>query len=40
MASKKKTFKQILEPRIDPKSKRMDIGGLLIPPTSLITALL
>ena len=40
MASKKKTYKQILEPSIDPKSKSMDVGGLFIPPTSLITALL
>jgi len=34
------SIKQILDPRIDPKTKRMDVGGLLIPPTSLITALL
>ena len=32
--------KRVLEPRIDPKTKKMDIGGLLIPPTSLLTALL
>ena len=30
----------ILEPRIDPNTKRMDVGGLMIPPTSLVTALL
>lgn len=32
--------KRILEPRIDPVTKMMDVGGLSIPPTSLITALL
>ena len=32
--------KQILEPQIDPVTKMMDVGGLMIPPTSLITALL
>tara|TARA_R100000005_G_scaffold96213_1_gene81488 strand:- start:1038 stop:2825 length:1788 start_codon:yes stop_codon:yes gene_type:complete len=32
--------KRVIEPRIDPKTKKMDVGGLLIPPTSLITALL
>ena len=30
----------ILEPRIDPNTKKMDVGGLAIPPTSLLTALL
>ena len=40
MATKKVTRKKILEPRIDPTTKKMDVGGLLIPPTSLITALL
>ena len=30
----------ILEPRIDPKTKKMDVGGLHIPPTSTLTALL
>lgn len=28
------------EPRIDPKTKKMDVGGMLIPPTNTITALL
>lgn len=32
--------KGLLEPRIDPSTKKMDVGGLLIPPTSLVTALL
>lgn len=32
--------KQLLEPRIDPKTKKMDVGGFQLPPTSLITALL
>tara|TARA_R100001440_G_scaffold24346_6_gene39719 strand:- start:2577 stop:4364 length:1788 start_codon:yes stop_codon:yes gene_type:complete len=32
--------KQLLEPRIDSKSKKMDVGGFKIPPTSLLTALL
>ena len=40
MAVSNPSIKQILEPRIDGKTKRMDVGGLLIPPTSLITALL
>jgi len=40
MAVTAPSIKQILDPRIDPKTKRMDVGGLLIPPTSLITALL
>ena len=40
MAKKKRSFKTILEPRIDPKTKKMDVGGLLIPPTSLLTGLL
>ena len=30
----------VYEPRIDPTTKRMDVGGLLIPPTNTITALL
>ena len=30
----------IYEPFIDPKTKRMDVGGLLIPPTNNLTALL
>ena len=32
--------KRVLEPRIDAKTKKLDVGGLLIPPTSLVTALL
>lgn len=40
MSQRSNKRKQLLEPRIDPASKRMDVGGLLIPPTSLITALL
>jgi hypothetical protein len=32
--------KRVLEPRIDIKTKKLDVGGLLIPPTSLLTALL
>lgn len=32
--------KSLYEPFIDPKSKRMDVGGLMIPPTNTITALL
>mgnify|MGYP003648605149 CR=1 FL=1 len=40
MAASPPSIKQILEPRIDPKTKRMDVGGLRIPPTSVITALL
>lgn len=32
--------KKILEPQINPITKMMDVGGLSIPPTSLITALL
>ena len=30
----------VFEPRIDPKTKKMDVGGLMIKPTSLLTALL
>jgi len=40
MASKTAKRKSILEPRIDPHTKMMDVGGLTIPPTSTITALL
>ena len=40
MAKKKRSIKAILEPRIDPKTKKMDVGGLLIPPTSVLTGLL
>ena len=32
--------KRVIEPRIDPTTKKMDVGGLLIPPTSILTALL
>lgn len=32
--------KRVLEPRIDPASKKMDVGGLMIQPTSTLTALL
>ena len=32
--------KRVLEPRIDPHSKKMDVGGLEIQPTSQLTALL
>lgn len=32
--------KLTLEPRIDPHTKQMDVGGLNIPPTSTLTALL
>jgi hypothetical protein len=32
--------KHVLEPRIDPATRQMDVGGLLIRPTSLLTALL
>tara|TARA_R110000764_G_scaffold149216_3_gene236975 strand:+ start:228 stop:2015 length:1788 start_codon:yes stop_codon:yes gene_type:complete len=40
MSSKEQRSKQLLEPRIDPKTKKMDVGGFKIPPTSLLTALL
>jgi len=40
MPKKSEGGKKILEPRIHPISKMMDVGGLSIPPTSLITALL
>lgn len=30
----------VYEPRIDPSTKKMDVGGILIPPTNTITALL
>lgn len=32
--------KQVLEPRVNPVTQMMDVGGLSVPPTSLITALL
>tara|TARA_R110000824_G_scaffold51312_1_gene143223 strand:+ start:15744 stop:17531 length:1788 start_codon:yes stop_codon:yes gene_type:complete len=40
MALKTSRSKQLLEPRIDPETKKMDVGGFQIPPTSLLTALL
>ena len=40
MALNDQRRKQLLEPRIDPKTKKMDVGGFQIPPTSLLTALL
>ena len=40
MASKDVERKRVLEPHIHPVSKMMDIGGLEIPPTSPLTALL
>ena len=40
MALNEQRSKQLLEPRIDPKTKKMDVGGFQIPPTSLLTALL
>ena len=40
MALKEERSKQLLEPRIDAKTKKMDVGGFQLPPTSLITALL
>ena len=30
----------VYEPRIDPTTKKMDVGGLFIPPTNTLTALL
>ena len=30
----------VYEPRIDPTTKKMDVGGMLIPPTNTVTALL
>jgi len=40
MTGKNGGGKKILEPRIHPITKKMDVGGLSIPPTSLVTALL
>jgi len=40
MSLKDTRSKQLLEPYIDPETKRMDVGGFQIPPTSLLTALL
>ena len=30
----------VYEPRIDPTTKKMDVGGILISPTNTLTALL
>ena len=35
-----KSTGSVLEPRIDPNTNKMDVGGLLIPVTNTITALL
>ena len=35
-----KSKPHVYEPRIDPKTKKMDVGGLLNPPTNTITGLL
>lgn len=40
MPSEADKRKRVLEPRIDPQSKKMDVGGMMIQPTSLLTALL
>ena len=40
MSVPKKSIKQILEPHIDAETKKMDVGGLRIPPTSVLTGLL
>jgi len=40
MTNKSNPARSVLEPRIDPTSKKMDVGGLFIRPTNLITALL
>jgi len=40
MPSEAEKRKRVLEPRIDPQSKQMDVGGLMIQPTSTLTALL
>jgi len=40
MALNEERRKQLLEPKIDPKTKKMDVGGFQIPPTSILTALL
>jgi hypothetical protein len=39
-SSKEAKRKQLLEPRVDPATKKMDVGGMLIPPTNTLTALL
>lgn len=40
MSVKKAQSKRVLEPRLDSKLKKIDVGGLLIPPTNTLTALL
>jgi len=40
MSNKSNPARNVLEPRIDPVTKKMDVGGLFIRPTSLLTALL
>ncbi len=40
MSSPPNHAKNVLEPRIDPTTKKMDVGGIFIRPTSLLTALL
>ena len=40
MALNDERRKQLLEPKVDPKTKKMDVGGFQIPPTNTITALL
>ena len=40
MSSEAEKRKAVLEPQIHPVTKMMDVGGLSIPPTSLLTALL
>lgn len=40
MSASRNPTRNVLEPRIDPTSKKMDVGGLFIRPTSLLTALL
>ncbi len=40
MAINDQRGKQLLEPKINPKTKRIVVGGFEIPPTSLLTAML
>ena len=40
MSKRGSKSKQVLEPRVNPTTKDMDVGGLAIKTTSLITALL
>ena len=40
MTNKSNPARNVLEPRIDPVSKKMDVGGFFIKPTNLLTALL